>query len=75
MRHVVVQTWLVLDDSPDIPRLVTRSSRMVRPPFRAVQALWNVEPPSRLLVGNAAHQMSLSHSTRGPIALWDDPVV
>jgi hypothetical protein len=39
MCHVVVQTRFVLGDSSDIPRLVTRSSRMVRPPFRAVQAL------------------------------------
>lgn len=38
MRHVVVKTWFVLDDSPDIPRLVTRSGRMVCPPFQAVQA-------------------------------------
>jgi hypothetical protein len=42
MLHVVVQTRFVLDDSPDIPRLVTRGSRMVRPPSNLVQALWHV---------------------------------
>src|SRR5258706_3405650 len=44
MPYVVVVSWFILDDSPDIPRLDTRSSRMVRPPFRAFQALWHVKP-------------------------------
>lgn len=39
MRRTVVQTGFVLDDSPDIHRLVTRGGRMVRPPFRKIQAL------------------------------------
>jgi len=39
MRHAVVQTRFVLDDYSDIPRLVARSSRMVRLRFRTVQAL------------------------------------
>lgn len=39
MRRIVVQTGLVLDDTPDIHRLVTRGGRMVRPPFWNIQAL------------------------------------
>ena len=43
MRHIMVQTGLVLDDGSDIPCLVTRSGRLVRPPFRTVQALQHVK--------------------------------